>query len=171
MALNSFITSEGLEMGRAQAMQAEAACVEPSVLMNPILLKPTSDVGSQVIVNGRVRGNMRASEYFRNKKQFIPEIMEAFNVLDKKHDIIVIEGAGSPVELNLKTDDIVNMGMAKLAGAPVLLVGDIDRGGIFAQLLGTLMLLEEDERRMVKGLVVNRFRGDKTLFNDGCRIL
>lgn len=171
MALNSFITSEGLEMGRAQAMQAEAACVEPSVLMNPILLKPTSDVGSQVIVNGRVRGNMRASEYFRNKKQFIPEIMEAFNELDKKHDIIVIEGAGSPVELNLKTDDIVNMGMAKLAGAPVLLVGDIDRGGIFAQLLGTLMLLEEDERRMVKGLVVNRFRGDKTLFNDGCRIL
>lgn len=158
-------------MGRAQAMQAEAACTEPSVLMNPILLKPTSDIGSQVIVNGRVRGNMRASEYFRNKKMFIPEIMSAFNELDKKYDIIVIEGAGSPVELNLKSDDIVNMGMAKLANSPVLLVGDIDRGGVFAQLLGTLMLLEEDERQMVKGLVVNKFRGDKTLFDDGCRIL
>ncbi|MGN0639000.1 MAG: cobyric acid synthase [Huintestinicola sp.] len=171
MALNSYITSEGLEMGRAQAMQAEAACVEPSALMNPILLKPTSDIGSQVIVNGRVRGNMRATEYFRNKKMFIPEIMSAFNELDKKYDIIVIEGAGSPVELNLKADDIVNMGMARLANSPVLLVGDIDRGGVFAQLLGTLMLLEEDERQMVKGLVVNKFRGDKTLFDDGCSIL
>ncbi|MBQ5331912.1 MAG: cobyric acid synthase [Oscillospiraceae bacterium] len=171
MALNSYITSEGLEMGRAQAMQAEAACTEPSVLMNPILLKPTSDIGSQVIVNGRVRGNMSASEYFKNKRQLIPEIMNAFNELEKKYDIIVIEGAGSPVELNLKADDIVNMGMARLAKAPVLLVGDIDRGGVFAQLLGTLMLLEDDERKMVKGLVVNRFRGDKSLFDDGCRIL
>ena len=158
-------------MGRAQAMQAEAACVDPSALMNPILLKPTSDIGSQVIVNGKVRGNMCATEYFRNKKMFIPEIMSAFNELEKKYDVIVIEGAGSPVELNLKADDIVNMGMAKLANAPVLLVGDIDRGGVFAQLLGTLMLLEEDERKIVKGLVVNKFRGDKTLFDDGCRIL
>ncbi|MGN1102050.1 MAG: cobyric acid synthase, partial [Huintestinicola sp.] len=116
-------------------------------------------------------GNMRASEYFRNKKMFIPEIMSAFNELDKKYDIIVIEGAGSPVELNLKADDIVNMGMAKLVNSPVLLVGDIDRGGVFAQLLGTLMLLEENERQMVKGLVVNKFRGDKSLFDDGCRIL
>ena len=171
MALNSFITNEGLEMGRAQVMQAEAAGIEPSVLMNPILLKPTTDSGSQVIVNGEVRGNMRAAEYFRRKKDFISEIMAAYLKLENDYDIIVIEGAGSPVELNLKSDDIVNMGMAKLAKAPVLIVGDIDRGGVFAQLLGTLSLLEKDELEMVKGLVVNKFRGDRTLFNDGVRIL
>lgn len=171
MALNSYITAEGLEMGRAQVMQAEAACTEPSVLMNPILLKPTTDIGSQVIVNGEVMGNMTASEYFKRKKEFIPRIMEAYRELEKKYDIIVIEGAGSPVELNLKSGDIVNMGMAKLADAPVLLVGDIDRGGVFAQLLGTLMLLDDDERERVKGLVVNKFRGDKRLFDKGCDIL
>lgn len=171
MALNSFITAERLEMGRAQVMQAEAAGIEPSVLMNPILLKPTTDSGSQVIVNGEVRGNMRAAEYFKRKKDFIPEIMSAYSKLENDYDIIVIEGAGSPVELNLKSDDIVNMGMAKLAKAPVLLVGDIDRGGVFAQLLGTLSLLENDELDMVKGLVVNKFRGDRTLFNDGVHIL
>lgn len=171
MALNSYITKEGLEMGRAQAVQAQAAMVEPSVLMNPILLKPTTDVGSQVIVNGAVRGDMKAIDYFRCKKKLIPEIMKAYSALDSEYDIIVIEGAGSPVELNLKADDIVNMGMAKLAKAPVLLVGDIDRGGVFAQLLGTLMLLEEDERSMVKGLVVNKFRGDKELFKSGADIL
>lgn len=171
MALNSFITKEGLEMGRAQVMQAEAAGTEPSVLMNPILLKPTTDSGSQVIVNGEVLGNMRAVEYFRQKKNFIPEIMAAYSQLENDYDIIVIEGAGSPVELNLKSDDIVNMGMAKLAKAPVLLVGDIDRGGVFAQLLGTLSLLESDEIEMVKGLIVNKFRGDRTLFNDGVKIL
>lgn len=171
MALNSFITKDGLEMGRAQVMQAEAAGTEPSVLMNPILLKPTTDVGSQVIVNGQVIGNMRAAEYFRRKKEFIPEIMKAYNALSAQNDIIVIEGAGSPVELNLKKDDIVNMGMARLADAPVLLVGDIDRGGVFAQLLGTLYLLEEDERQRVKGLVVNKFRGDRRLFDDGVKIL
>lgn len=171
MALNSYITADGLEMGRAQVMQAEAAKQEPSVLMNPILLKPTTDVGSQVILNGKVLGNMRAAEYFRRKKEFIPEIMKAYNALSEQNDIIVIEGAGSPVELNLKADDIVNMGMAKLADAPVLLVGDIDRGGVFAQLLGTLYLLEEDERRRVKGLIVNKFRGDRLLFDDGVKIL
>ena len=171
MALNSYITSEGLEMGRAQVMQAEAACTEPSVLMNPILLKPTTDIGSQVIVNGEVVGNMTASAYFKRKKKFIPDIMRAYNALAEKYDIIVIEGAGSPVELNLKSDDIVNMGMARLADAPVLLVGDIDRGGVFAQLIGTLMLLEEEERQRVKGLVVNKFRGDKRLFDSGCDIL
>lgn len=171
MALNSFITSEGLEMGRAQAMQAEAAGIEPSVLMNPILLKPTTDVGSQVIVNGEVMGNMRAAEYFKHKKELVPHIMSAYNKLAEKHDIIVIEGAGSPAELNLKSDDIVNMGMAKMAHAPVLLVGDIDRGGVFAQLIGTVMLMEEDEKKCIKGLVVNKFRGDRALFDDGVKIL
>lgn len=171
MALNSYITADGLEIGRAQAMQAEAAGIEPSALMNPVLLKPTTDVGSQVIVNGRVRGNMKAAEYFRHKKELIPEIMEAYKKLSAEHDIIVIEGAGSPVELNLRSDDIVNMGLAKMTRSPVLLVGDIDRGGVFAQLIGTLMLLEEEERDMVKGLIVNQFRGDRKLFNDGISIL
>ncbi len=171
MALNSYITPDGLEMGRAQVMQAEAAGIEPSVLMNPILLKPTTDVGSQVIVNGEVRGNMRATEYFRHKKELIPDIMKAYTTLAAQHDIIVIEGAGSAAELNLKSDDIVNMGMAKLAKAPVLLVGDIDRGGVFAQLLGTLMLIEQEERDMIKGLVVNKFRGDKSIFQSGVDIL
>ncbi len=171
MALNSYITAGGLEIGRAQAMQAEAAGLEPSALMNPILLKPTTDVGSQVIVNGKVRGNMRAAEYFRHKKELIPDILAAYNTLAEQHDIIVIEGAGSAAELNLKADDIVNMGLAKLVDAPVLLVGDIDRGGIFAQLLGTLMLIETDERERIKGLIVNKFRGDKTIFQNGVDIL
>lgn len=171
MALNSYITSDGLEMGRAQAMQAEAADIEPSVLMNPILLKPTTDVGSQVIVNGKVLGNMRSMEYYRNKKDLIPDIMNAYNTLASQHDIIVIEGAGSTAELNLANDDIVNMGMARLAKAPVLLLGDIDRGGIFAQLLGTLMLIEKKEHDIIKGLIVNKFRGDKTIFQSGIDIL
>ena len=171
MALNSYITRNGLEIGRAQAMQAEAAGIEPSVLMNPILLKPTTDMGSQVIVNGEVRGNMRATDYFKYKKTLIPEIEAAYLQLAKQYDIIVIEGAGSPVELNLKSDDIVNMGMAKIADASVFLVGDIDRGGVFAQLLGTLSLLEQDERERVKGLIVNKFRGDISLFADGVKIL
>lgn len=171
MALNSYVTSDGLEMGRAQVMQAEAAGIEPTVLMNPILLKPTTDIGSQVIVNGEVRGNMRAMEYFRYKKELIPDIMKAYGSLAAQHDIIVIEGAGSAAELNLKSDDIVNMGMARLAKAPVLLVGDIDRGGVFAQLLGTLMLVEQEERDMIKGLVVNKFRGDKSIFQSGVDIL
>lgn len=171
MALNSFVTEEGLEMGRAQVMQAECARIKPLACMNPILLKPTSDMGSQVIVNGKVVGNMRAMEYFRNKKKFVPDIMKAFDELSKKADIIVIEGAGSPVELNLKSDDIVNMGLAEMLNAPVLLVGDIDRGGIFPQLLGTLDLLEPEERSRVKGLVVNKFRGDSRLFEDGVKIL
>ena len=171
MALNSYITSDGCEIGRAQAMQAEAAGVVPSVLMNPVLLKPTTDVGSQVIVNGKAVGNMTAAEYFKRKKELVPQIMESYAGLSAMNDIIVIEGAGSPVELNLKSDDIVNMGMAQLAKAPVLLVGDIDRGGIFAQLLGTLSLFEKHELDMVKGLVVNKFRGDISLFDSGKDIL
>ena len=171
MALNSYITEDGLEMGRAQVMQAEAAGVKPSVLMNPILLKPTNDVGSQVIVKGEVLGNMRARDYFAYKKKLIPTICEAFSELEKQADIIVMEGAGSPAEINLKSDDIVNMGLAKLVDAPVLLVGDIDRGGVFAQLLGTLMLLEEDEKARVKGLIINKFRGDKTILDPGVKML
>lgn len=171
MALNSFITEEGLEMGRAQVMQAEAAGIAPSVLMNPILLKPTNDVGSQVIVNGEVLGTMSARDYFKYKKKLVPDVMKAYNTLASENDIIVIEGAGSPAEINLKTEDIVNMGMAKMAGAPVLLVGDIDRGGVFAQLYGTVELLEPDERDMVKGLIINKFRGDKTILDPGVEML
>ncbi|WP_075718384.1 cobyric acid synthase [Roseburia sp. 499] len=171
MALNSYITKEGLEMGRAQVVQAEAAGVEPSVFMNPILLKPTNDIGSQVIVNGEVIGNMSAREYFAYKKQLIPEILKAYENLDKEYDIIVIEGAGSPAEINLKQDDIVNMGMAKMVKAPVLLVGDIDRGGVFAQLVGTIMLLEDDEKAMIKGTIINKFRGDKTILDPGIEML
>ena len=160
MALNSFITREGLEMGRAQVMQAEAAGVEPSVRMNPVLLKPTSDVGSQVIVNGEVVGSMSAAAYLSYKKQLIPTILESYHALAQTHDIVVLEGAGSPAEINLKAEDIVNMGMARMAGAPVLLAGDIDRGGVFAALYGTMALLEPDERAMVKGTIINKFRGD-----------
>ena len=171
MALNSFITKDGREMGRAQVMQAEAAGMEPMSIMNPILLKPTTDRGSQVIVNGQVLGNMPAKEYFRYKTKLIPDIKKAFQELEKLADIIVIEGAGSPAEINLKENDIVNMGLAKLVDAPVLLVGDIDRGGVFAQLLGTIMLLEEDEKERIKGLIVNKFRGDKTILDPGIVML
>lgn len=171
MALNSYITKEGLEMGRAQVVQAEAAGIEPEVCMNPILLKPTSHTGSQVIVNGEVLGNMSAREYFAYKKDLIPEIRKAFYRLEELADIIVVEGAGSPAEINLKENDIVNMGLAKLLDAPVLLVGDIDRGGVFAQLLGTLMLLEKEEKNRVRGLIINKFRGDKTILDPGIRML
>ncbi len=167
MALNSFVTDEGLEMGRAQVMQAEAAGIKPSVLMNPILLKPTSDRKSQVIVRGEVVANMEAREYFSYKKTLLPQIMEAFNKLAKENDIIVIEGAGSPAEINLRENDIVNMGLAQMVDAPVLLVGDIDRGGVFAQLLGTLELLTSEERTRVKGLIINKFRGDVSLLDSG----
>lgn len=167
MALNSFITKEGLEMGRAQVMQAQACGLEPSVLMNPILLKPNSDTGSQIIVNGEVIGNMDARQYYAEKQRFIPDIQKAYHTLETKYDIIVIEGAGSPAEINLKENDIVNMGMAELADAPVLLVGDIDRGGVFAQLYGTVMLLEKRERARIKGLLINKFRGDKSILEPG----
>ena len=152
-------------------MQAEAAGIAPCVEMNPILLKPTSDVGSQVIVNGTPLKNMPAKEYFQYKKKLIPDILKAYDTLDRKYDVIVLEGAGSPAEINLKKDDIVNMGMAELVDAPVLLVGDIDRGGVFAQLVGTIMLLEEKERRRVKGLVMNKFRGDRKILEPGIKQL
>lgn len=171
MALNSGITADGSEIGRAQVVQAQAAGIEPEVAMNPILLKPTTDTGSQVIVNGQVLRTMPAREYFRFKRQLIPDIRRAYDDLAARFDIVVIEGAGSPAEINLKQDDIVNMGVAKMASAPVLLVGDIDRGGVFAQILGTLMLLDDDERAMVRGTVVNKFRGDKTILDPGLDIL
>ena len=171
MALNSYITKENLEMGRAQVVQAEACGIEPKVCMNPILLKPTTDMGSQVILNGIVAGNMRAMDYFKKKKDYIPIIREAYDKLDQAYDIIVIEGAGSPAEINLKEDDIVNMGMAKIADAPVLLVGDIDRGGVFAQLVGTVMLLEEEEQNRIRGLIINKFRGDKEILAPGLSML
>ena len=171
MALNSFITAAGGEMGRAQVVQAEAAGIAPDVRMNPILLKPTTDSGSQVIVNGQVVGNMGAAEYYRRKQAYRPAILEAYESLAADYDVIVIEGAGSPAEINLKQDDFVNMGMAKMVDAPVLLIGDIDRGGVFAQLYGTIALLETDERARVKGTVVNKFRGDRTILEPGLRML
>ena len=171
MALNSFVTRDGLEMGRAQVMQAEAAGVEPSVLMNPILLKPTSDVGSQVIVNGEVVGTMRAAEYFAYKRTLRPMVQAAYQSLAAQYDIVVLEGAGSPAEINLKQEDIVNMGMAELADSPVLIVGDIDRGGVFASLYGTVSLLEPHEKARVRGLVINKFRGDLTILRPGLSML
>lgn len=171
MASNSFITKDGGEMGRAQVVQAEAAGIAPDTRMNPVLLKPTTDVGSQVIVNGQVQGNMRATEYYRRKREYIPAVLAAYNSLASEYDIIVIEGAGSPVEINLKQEDIVNMGFAKLVDAPVLLVGDIDRGGIFAQLYGTVALLEKNERDRVKGIIVNKFRGDRAILDPGLKEL
>lgn len=167
MALNSYITTEGLEIGRAQAVQAQAAGIPPSVLMNPILLKPSSDTGSQVIVNGEVLGNFSAREFYAMKHTLVPRVREAYEKLASQHDIIVLEGAGSPAEINLKQDDIVNMGMAAMAKAPVLLCGDIDRGGVFASLAGTMLLLDPAERAMVKGTVINKFRGDKTILQPG----
>jgi adenosylcobyric acid synthase len=171
MALNSFITRAGLEMGRAQATQAEAAGVEPDARMNPVLLKPVHDQGSQVILHGEVLDTVTARNYYAMKPALQPEIMKAYNSLASDFDVIVLEGAGSAAELNLAKDDFVNMGMAKMASAPVLLVGDIDRGGIFAQLYGTVKILPEDERDLIKALIVNKFRGDMALFADGVRIL
>lgn len=171
MALNSYVTRDLLEMGRAQVVQAQACGKEPDVRMNPILLKPSSDIGSQVIVNGEVRGQMSAAEYFRMKRQLIPDILKAYDSLAQENDIIVIEGAGSPAEINLRSDDIVNMGMAELVDAPVLLAGDIDRGGVFAQLYGTVALLEEKERNRIGGLIVNKFRGDESILRPGLTML
>jgi adenosylcobyric acid synthase len=171
MALNSFVTRDGLEMGRAQVTQAEAAGVEPDVRMNPILLKPVHDQGSQVILHGEVLDTITACNYYAMKAALKPEIMKAYDSLAADFDIIVLEGAGSAAELNLSKDDFVNMGMAKMAKSPVMLAGDIDRGGIFAQLYGTVKILPPDEDVLIKALIVNKFRGDITLFDDGVKIL
>lgn len=167
MALNSYVTKDGLEMGRAQVVQAEAAGIEPMVEMNPILLKPTSDVGSQVILNGKVFKNMKAMDYFAYKKELKPVIMNAYDVLNEQFDVIVMEGAGSPAEINLRENDIVNMGMAEMVDAPVILVGDIDKGGVYASLYGTVMLLEPEERARIKGYIINKFRGDVAILQPG----
>ncbi len=171
MALNSYITKQGMEIGRAQAMQAESAGIEPTVDMNPILLKPTGHMGSQVIVNGEVFGNLKAMEYYDRKLEFVPCIKKAFSNLENEYDMVVLEGAGSPAEINLRQHDIVNMGMAEMVDAPVILVGDIDRGGVFASLYGTVRLLEERERNRIKGLVINKFRGDKKILEPGLKMI
>lgn len=171
MALNSYITDDGMEMGRAQVMQAEAANKAPDVRMNPILLKPTSNTESQVILNGEVLSNMSAADYYKYKQKLIPEIEKAYKSLAAENDIIVLEGAGSPAEINLKENDIVNMFMAKLVRAPVLLVGDIDRGGVFAAIAGTIMLLPEDEKKIIKGTIINKFRGDVKILEPGLKMI
>ena len=171
MALNSYITVEGLEMGRAQVMQSEAAGIEPDVRMNPILLKPTGEKGSQVVLNGKVFKDMGAGEYYTCKQQMIPYILNAYNSLAEEYDIIVIEGAGSPAEINLREHDIVNMGMAEMVDAPVIIVGDIDLGGVFASLAGTMLLFEEREKQRVKGFVINKFRGDINLLKPGLTMI
>jgi adenosylcobyric acid synthase len=171
MSLNAAVTAEGGEIARSTAVQAEAAGVEPTVDMNPILLKPEADMRSQVIVRGRVWGRRQASDYFRRRLELWPVVVESLERLRVTYDVVVAEGAGSPVELNLRAGDLVNMRLARHAGASVVLVGDIDRGGVFAQLIGTLDLLEPEERALVKGTIVNRFRGDPGLFVDGVRIL
>ncbi|MDD6550558.1 MAG: cobyric acid synthase [Lachnospiraceae bacterium] len=171
MALNSYVTADGGEIGTATALQAIACEKEPTVEMNPVLLKPSTDTESQVIVNGRAVENLSARDYFKKKKSLMPTIISDYKSLAERNDLIVIEGAGSCCELNLRQDDIVNMGLATAVNAPVLLVGDIDRGGIFAQLYGSMKLLPENEQKLIKGLVVNKFRGDPTLFQDGVDII
>lgn len=167
MALNSFITADGMEMGRAQVMQAEAAGIEPEVGMNPILLKPNTDNGSQVIVCGEVQGNMDAKAYYAYKNKLRTMVMDAYSELASRFDIVVIEGAGSPAEINLRDQDLVNMGMAEMANSPVLLAGDIDPGGVFAQLYGTIKLLTPAEQDRIKGMIINKFRGDVDILKPG----
>ena len=167
MALNSFITEDGLEMGRAQVVQAEAAGVKSDVRMNPILLKPNSDTGSQIILHGEVYGNYTASLYYEEKEFFEREAVKALEELEKDFDYIIMEGAGSASEINLKSKDIVNMGLAKKVGAPVIIVGDIDRGGVFGALAGTMLLFDEEERELVKGVIINKFRGNIDILKPG----
>ncbi|PHV70996.1 cobyric acid synthase CobQ [Sporanaerobium hydrogeniformans] len=171
MALNSYITEEGLEMGRAQVVQAEAAGKVPSVKMNPILLKPHADKQSQVIINGKVYKDMTAVEYHEFKPQLAEMIQKVFEEIQAENDAVVIEGAGSPAEINLRDKDIVNMGLAELVDAPVVLIGDIDRGGVFASIVGTMMLLTEEERKRVKGVLINKFRGDVKILEPGLKML
>jgi adenosylcobyric acid synthase len=171
MSNNAAVCADGAEIGRAQAVQAVAAGIEPTADMNPVLLKPEGNSRSQVVVLGTPWRNLHAGSYYRRKEELWPIVTAALDRLRSAYELVVIEGAGSPAELNLRSADIVNMALAHHAQAPVLLVGDIDRGGIFAQLLGTLWLLTPEERELVRGLVVNKFRGDATLFADGIRIL
>jgi len=171
MSLNSYITLDGKEMGRAQVLQAYACGLQPEAYMNPILLKPTSDKKCQIIVNGKVWGNSTAMEYHNIKLNFKDMLIKQFNEMEKNFDIIVMEGAGSPAEINLRDRDIVNMGMAELVDAPVILIGDIDKGGVFASLAGTMLLLKDDERKRVKGTIINKFRGDVEILKPGLNML
>lgn len=171
MSNNSFVTREGGEIGRAQAVQAECARVLPHTDMNPVLLKPAADDGSQVVIHGKARGHFKAREYFARRREVWAAIETSFGRLREDYDFLILEGAGSPAEVNLKEFDCVNMKVAEMAGAPCLLVSDIDRGGVFASILGTLDLLEPSERGRIAGLVVNKFRGDVSLFEDGVKFL
>lgn len=167
MALNSGITPEGKEMGRAQIFQAEAAGITPDVRMNPVLLKPTSDRKAQVVLMGKVATDMDAVSYHEYKPKLRDQILSVYNSLAQEFDVLVLEGAGSPAEINLRDRDIVNMGMAEMAQCPVVLVADIDRGGVFASIYGTLALLHDHERAVVKGVIINKFRGDVALLYSG----
>ena len=171
MALNSFITEDGLEMGRAQVVQAEAAGVKPDVRMNPILLKPNSDTGSQIILHGEVYGNYTAALYYEEKEFFEMEAVKALEELEMDFDYIIMEGAGSASEINLKSKDIVNMGLAKKVDAPVIIVGDIDRGGVFGALAGTMLLFDDEERKLVKGVIINKFRGNIDILKPGLEMI
>ena len=171
MALNSYVTEDGKEMGRAQVVQAEAAGLRPDADMNPILLKPHSDQGSQVIIHGKVYGNLSAREFYKFKEEAKGFVKTSYDRLAKRHELIVIEGAGSPAEINLRANDIANMGTAHLVDAPVILVGDIDRGGVFASLVGTLELLDEADKKRIKGFIINKFRGDISLLRPGLDFL
>lgn len=173
MSLNSFVTKESEEMGRAQVTQAQACRIPAHSDMNPVLLKPTTDIGAQVIVQGKPIGNKTARQYQNSefKKKLFSKVKDSFSRLIKEYDIVVMEGAGSPAEINLKGHDIVNMKMAEYAKAPVIIVGDIDKGGVFASLVGTLELLEKKERDMVKGFIINKFRGDVSLLKKGISFL
>lgn len=171
MSLNSFVTKDGAEIGRAQAMQAECAGVSPAAEMNPILLKPLADNGSQVVVSGRPVGNMSFRQYLKFRPQALEVVKKSLDSLMERFDVVVAEGAGSPAEINFSGSEIVNMTVAKLASAPVLLVGDIDRGGVFASIIGTLELLPPEEKNLVRGLIINKFRGDRSLLESGLDFL
>lgn len=171
MSLNSYVTPDGGEIGRAQAVQAEAAGIAPSVEMNPILLKPEANSRSQVVVMGRPQMTASAVDYYKLKPQLWPVVTRALDKLRSEYEVVVIEGAGSPAEINLASEEIVNMSIARYCQSPVLLVGDIDRGGVFASLLGTLWLLEPEDRNLVKALVINKFRGDRALLEPGLKFL
>ena len=171
MSNNSFVTHDGYEMGRAQVVQAYAAGLAPDVRMNPVLIKPSSDTGAQVVVHGKPSFFMNASSWHETRERLRTEIGKAYRSLAGQYPCIVIEGAGSPAEINLKENDVVNMGMAAMADAPVLIVGDIDRGGVFASLVGTVMLLDDEERSRVKGFIINKFRGEESLLTPGLRQL
>lgn len=171
MALNSYITKDGFEMGRAQVVQAEAAGIEPDVRMNPVLLKPSSDRKSQVIVMGKVYKTLAAKDYYKEKNKLFPKIIEAFESLKEDYDLILCEGAGSPSEINLKEQDMVNTGFAKKTKTPFIIVGDIDRGGVFASLAGTMLLFDQEERDLTRGFVINKFRGDESILEPGLRQL